>query len=240
MISLLAQPRLFAAMARDGLLPEIFCRKDDKGNLFWSNILCGVPMTVLAAVVPFSWLDDAISVGILIAFNLTNSSLILMECELENNRKLSLGRMLLLFHIVAFFTGMTSSDSLQWVQIGFLVVIISFALFIHFHFPPTGCFGDPLLRRHDSNVDWQLFDNDNSTFQTPFMPLLPLLGISMNWYLITQLEWKGMLLLVMYLLLVSAFYLASGRSRQVSNYRYDRIHDVEGPVLLREFSLPTR
>jgi amino acid transporter len=81
LISLLAQPRLFAAMAKDGLLPLIFAKQNADGNFVWGNVLSGVPMTLLATFVPFSWMDDAISVGILFAFNMTNSALILMKCR---------------------------------------------------------------------------------------------------------------------------------------------------------------
>lgn len=81
-ISFLAQPRLFCAMAEDGLMPSIFSRRSQQsGSLFWSNLICGIPMAVLATFVPFRYLDDGISVGILVAFNMTNTSLILMKCD---------------------------------------------------------------------------------------------------------------------------------------------------------------
>jgi amino acid transporter len=237
LISLLAQPRLCAAMARDNLLPEIFGRTDDRGNLFWSTILSGIPMTIVATVVPFSYLDDCISVGILIAFNMTNSSLILMRCESSHNG-LPLSYALLFYHLLAFATGLASHvTSTRWIPLGFVAFNVGFAVYLSRACPSNGSFGQ--LRRHDSNAE--LVESSTAIFQTPCMPLLPLLGISMNWYLIAQLEWTGMLLLILYLGIVSAMYLTVGSSKPRSwGPHYDRIRDVDGPVLLREFSLPKR
>ena len=49
LIALMAQPRLQLAMANDGLLPEIFSRVDETGNLKWGCLLSGVPMITIAA-----------------------------------------------------------------------------------------------------------------------------------------------------------------------------------------------
>ena len=243
LIALLAQPRLCAAMAHDHLLPEIFGRTDERGNLFWSNILCGVPMTILATVVPFSFLDDAISVGILIAFNMTNSSLILMKCEYRNHTH-SISKNLIFFHALAFGTGLASHiKSPKWTPLVSVAVTVCFAIYLHRRFPPTGSFGS-LLRHHDSNVKWDSMDGDDRvTFQAPCMPLLPLLGCAMNWYLIAQLEWSGMLLLLFYLGLVTALYMIFGDNKRPWAHHYDSLHqddDTDGHILLREFSTPKR
>eukprot|EP00546_Thalassionema_frauenfeldii_P011805 CAMPEP_0178906506 /NCGR_PEP_ID=MMETSP0786-20121207/6867_1 /TAXON_ID=186022 /ORGANISM="Thalassionema frauenfeldii, Strain CCMP 1798" /LENGTH=409 /DNA_ID=CAMNT_0020578229 /DNA_START=101 /DNA_END=1327 /DNA_ORIENTATION=+ len=52
LISLLAQPRLFVAMARDGLLPKLFL------ELKAGTWVSGIGMTLLAGFVPFQQLDD--------------------------------------------------------------------------------------------------------------------------------------------------------------------------------------
>jgi amino acid transporter len=173
LISLLAQPRLCAVMARDNLSPEIFGRTDHRGNLFWSTILSGIPMTILATVVPFSYLDDCISVGILISFNMTNSSLIIMKCESSYNGP-PLSYALLFYHLLAFGTGLTSHvTSPSWIPIGFVALTIGFAVYLSRACLSNGSFGQ--LRRHDSNVE--LVESSTATFQAPSMPLLE---ISMN------------------------------------------------------------
>jgi amino acid transporter len=244
LISLLAQPRLCAAMAHDGLLPEIFGRTNNRGNLFWSNILCGVPMAILATVVPFSYLDDCISVGILVAFNMTNSSLILMKCQSPSHASPNyLSQNMIIFHILAFASGMAShvtSPTRKWIPLGFVAVIIAFAIRIHHQCPPHGSFGGSLLQRQDSSLDLVSTGNDTAVFQTPLMPLLPLLGIAMNWYLIAQLEWSGLVLLVVYLGIVSMVYMCFGGNKKPWGHHYDRVHERDEPILLREISLPKR
>ncbi|KAE9174839.1 hypothetical protein PF005_g25676, partial [Phytophthora fragariae] len=68
-------------MARDGLLPAAFSEVDAKGNLFRGTLLCGVAVTALAVFVPFHVMWNFISLGILVAFNLTNSSLLFVRAS---------------------------------------------------------------------------------------------------------------------------------------------------------------
>ena len=81
LVSFLAQPRLQYAMARDGLLPEIFGEVDKNGNLLMSILISGFLCTLIALFVPFTNLNDMISAGVLISFNLTNSSLIIIRYD---------------------------------------------------------------------------------------------------------------------------------------------------------------
>ncbi|CAH0493768.1 unnamed protein product [Peronospora farinosa] len=80
-IGFLAQPRVQYAMAKDGLLPPVFAHVDANGNLFCGTLLCGIGVTLLAVFVPFHVLWNFISLGILVAFNLTNSSLLLVRAS---------------------------------------------------------------------------------------------------------------------------------------------------------------
>ncbi|TDH68006.1 hypothetical protein CCR75_003828 [Bremia lactucae] len=78
-ISFLAQPRVQYAMAKDGLLPATFAQLDVNGTLFRGTLLSGIGVTLLAMFVPFHVLWNIISLGILVAFNITNSSLLLVR-----------------------------------------------------------------------------------------------------------------------------------------------------------------
>ncbi|CEG47728.1 amino acid-polyamine-organocation family [Plasmopara halstedii] len=78
-IAFLAQPRVQYAMAKDGLLPSIFARVDSAGNVIHGTLLSGIGVTFLAVFVPFHVLWNFISLGILVAFNLTNSSLLFLR-----------------------------------------------------------------------------------------------------------------------------------------------------------------
>ncbi|KAG7340627.1 amino acid permease [Nitzschia inconspicua] len=305
LISLLAQPRLFAAMAKDGLLPAIFAKQNADGNFVWGNVLSGVPMMFLATFVPFSWMDDAISVGILFAFNMTNTALILMKCNsfhdaldinplsdaqdcnddegegivvvptLFNQRQklLSLPQHLLCYHCIALLAGISSHLETSGgnaavttvVQGGAAVAALSFALYIHRKFPSTGRFGDWSLHSRQQKI----FASDETDhpeeyvyhrptlcsvevlpFEVPLVPFLPLVGVFVNWFLIAQLDWYGILLLLLFLTIISVLYLwcVNGSQKHAVEYsnhqtRYDRVDCNEsegGRVLLREFSLPKR
>ena len=76
LVSVLAQPRLQFALARDGLLPKVFARLDAKGNLSYSIMFSGIGSTLVALFVPFTSLNDVISAGVLISFIMTNVSLL--------------------------------------------------------------------------------------------------------------------------------------------------------------------
>ena len=191
-----------------------------------------MPMTILATFVPFSFLDDAISVAILIAFNMTNSSLIIMKCE--SPRRIccprSLSKSLVLYHLLALVAGVVSHVKFKWIPLLFLFVTIGYAVYLHYQYPPTSSFGDSSLHRHDSKIEWESLGND--VFQTPLVPILPLLGIGINWYLIAQLEWTGMLLLLSYLGFVSLLYFVFGRNKSDWVSRLE--HEEEGDILLEE------
>lgn len=157
-----------------------------------------------------------ISVGILMAFSMTNSSLILLRCNSPPDQPNRLSWSLVLFNFVAFMTGLACRAdsplglSLQSIVVGTLLLL---AITISMTFPKSKDFGGDILRRHDSNAEGLLqLDNGNAfSFQAPLVPLFPLTGISINWYLISQLELNGIAFLVVYIGMVSSLYLASCR-----------------------------
>lgn len=105
-IGFLAQPRVQYAMAKDGLLPHVFARVDSNGNLFHGTLLCGLAVTLIAVLVPFQVLWNFISLGILVAFNLTNSSLLLVRTSRSRptaSRPRSHGRLIAAFLLTSFF-----------------------------------------------------------------------------------------------------------------------------------------
>ena len=79
LISFMAQPRLLYAMSQDKLAPALFARANADGNLTESLLVSGAAFTILAAFIPFKYLENMVSAGILINFNLTNAAYILMR-----------------------------------------------------------------------------------------------------------------------------------------------------------------
>eukprot|EP01041_Mallomonas_annulata_P007041 gene7041-14322_t len=100
LLSLLAQPRVFFAMAEDGLLPKMFSVISPRGVLRNNILVCGAVFTVVSIFIPFTYLNDMISAGVLISFNMTNSSLIMVRrgYAIVANRCV---RLLTWFHVFA-------------------------------------------------------------------------------------------------------------------------------------------
>lgn len=75
----LAQPRVFYALAKDGLMPSAFLDLDGSGNPRFSVYATGVLLILCGALLPFDLLANAISGGVLVAFNLVNCCTILLR-----------------------------------------------------------------------------------------------------------------------------------------------------------------
>jgi amino acid transporter len=83
LISVLAQPRLQFAMAEDGMLPKFFSATNKNGVLVKGTIAMGALMTLVSVFVEFSSINDMISAGVLLAFNFTNMSVIVVNTRSE-------------------------------------------------------------------------------------------------------------------------------------------------------------
>jgi APA family basic amino acid/polyamine antiporter len=65
----IAQPRIFMIMGRDGLLPPVFAKIHPKNRTPHINtVITGIGIAALAAVFPLDVLGDLVSMGTLIAF----------------------------------------------------------------------------------------------------------------------------------------------------------------------------
>jgi APA family basic amino acid/polyamine antiporter len=209
LISQLAQPRLQQSMARDGLLPELFCRLDKKGNLFWGALISGIVMTLIATFVPFNDLNDFISAGILIGFSMTNSSLILLRMESPPSRPNFLPQALVVFHLFCISLGMVLSKGTPGlaVKMVFTALTVVIALGIAYTCPRSSGFGGNILRGADrSLVAPEKGFTDKDYFEAPFMPYLPFIGIFANWYLVSQLGLYGLATVLLYFILVAILY----------------------------------
>jgi APA family basic amino acid/polyamine antiporter len=66
---LLGQPRIFYAMAKDGLLPPVFARVHPKFRTpSFSTVLTGVVAAAVAGMLPVTILGELVSIGTLLAF----------------------------------------------------------------------------------------------------------------------------------------------------------------------------
>jgi amino acid transporter len=191
-------------MSVDKQLPLIFSKIDEHGNLYNSIIVCGIICSLIALLIPFTYLDDMISAGVLVSFNLTNSSLIIIRRSTEEKQSLlKCQKYVGLYNIfIAIFSYFfielieTSNDSFN-IYFGFIISLLFCLYFVYNIFGLPEC--------DDSSNEVQ--------FRVPFVPLLPLFGIMINYMLIAQLSQRGIFMVVGYFGFAVSFYFANGFNR---------------------------
>mmetsp|Transcript_33566 Transcript_33566/g.81161 ORF Transcript_33566/g.81161 Transcript_33566/m.81161 type:complete len:223 (-) Transcript_33566:1853-2521(-) len=173
----------------------------------------GVLMTIFATAVPFSYLDDFVSAGILIAFTVTNCSLVIMRRESPEFNPHLLPKLLAWFNAFAFLTCLVVSHGLQS-PIGWIVAFLlgSLSVFITTKIsrqcPPMRSFGNAASKTAK-------FYGDKKYFSTPLVPYIPCFGMFANYFLISQLSFFGIGLLFTYSLVLVLFYFFYGSRNSV-------------------------
>lgn len=181
LISLMAQPRLQYALAKDGLLPEIFARVDRNGNIWHGTIISGIVIVLIASFVPFEHLNDMISAGILVAFCMTDSSLVIMRHESPHNDG-RVERLLGWFNVNALMFGLSLTHFKDNIVGNIVTICSTFGLLMClrglYQCPKAVLFGGSIrASQYKGSVDMRI----DSYFKTPCMPLIPCLGIFVNW-----------------------------------------------------------
>jgi basic amino acid/polyamine antiporter, APA family len=202
LISFMAQPRLQYAMAVDGLLPPVFSRLDRHGNLRDSMVVTGVALTLVALLVPFTYLNDMISAGVLLSFNLTNSSLVVIRRQ-DPAAPRRCVTLLAWFNGLAFLSAMLFAY-LDLESVWVLLPALSLAALGYLAWE-LAC----LPETADPEAEVQ--------FRVPWAPLTPLLGIYLNSYLVAQLTPSGLLLILGYVAVGVLFYFSYGIRHSVGN-----------------------
>jgi len=69
LVMMLGQPRIFYAMAKDGLLPPRFAKIHTKFRTpYFSTVITGIAACILAGILPINILGELVSIGTLLAF----------------------------------------------------------------------------------------------------------------------------------------------------------------------------
>ena len=159
----------------------------------------------IATVVPFTYLDDLVSSGILLAFAMTDASVILArQTPPADATCYPLEKKMVAFNFLSFVTGLllrnyfSHDTTARWIQI---LTIFSCAgtFFIGYK-----------IQNHCS---WTHNKQMTGTFLTPFVPTLPLIGCFVSLYLIAQLELIGLLAIFGYVGMFVGFYFYHSQKR---------------------------
>ncbi len=80
LVSLLGQPRIFFAMAKDGLLPDTFAKIHPKyGTPHVTTWITGISCAIIAGLFPLNLLGELISIGTLLAFALVCAGVLVLR-----------------------------------------------------------------------------------------------------------------------------------------------------------------
>ncbi|MFB6617784.1 amino acid permease [Streptomyces sp. NPDC085524] len=119
---LYGQTRILFAMSRDGLVPKVFAKVDEKtgaprANVVIVSLFCGV----LAAFIPLGKLADATSIGTLFAFGLVNVAVIILrrtKPDMPRTFKVALFPVTPILGAIACGYMMFELDSATWMVFG--------------------------------------------------------------------------------------------------------------------------
>jgi APA family basic amino acid/polyamine antiporter len=196
LVSFLAQPRLNYALSCDGLMPRIFAKVDAKGNLFENTLITGIVFTVVAFLVPFDTLWDVVSFGILLSFNMTNASLLMIRMRRQSPTlapKL-IGLMVGSAWLAAFFyqIGYSNEGHTWCLVLGILFLVLAIVT----------CFAMYVKCPQDHpNAD---------CFSSPFVPFIPTIAVLANFYLAAQINYTGIYASIAWLAASVVFYFSYG------------------------------
>lgn len=221
LVSFLAQPRLFYQLSTDGHMPKIFSKVNSQGNLVQSIVITGVALSALALFVPFTYLDDFISAGILLSFCLTNASLIVF-------RRGNCRKILVIFFVSSLIGSLCASGAANTSQsqqptrkilliltsaVSFLISLCA-AMYIHVKYPEIS---NTLSSEGPVNGGTINSHIPDALFRVPLVPWIPLSASLINCLLISNLSTSGLLLLTLYLMLATVIYI----------YRYISKHGLQ-------------
>ncbi|KDO23846.1 hypothetical protein SPRG_11278 [Saprolegnia parasitica CBS 223.65] len=222
LIGFLAQPRVQCAMAKDGLMPAVFKRLDAHGNPRMGAILCGLFLIVLATCVEFHVLWNFISLGILLAFNMTNLSLLVVRYEATQiecaSVQLKLPFVLGVFSLASWLAAWHWQEAIiapsrtegyvyeYMAAAGFYVASLFTAM-------AAGMVGllactKPVQKSLPKAIVDEV--EASALFRCPGVPLVPCVAMFFNWLLVVQMPVPTVVMMVLWILLAICVYFAYG------------------------------
>ncbi len=128
LVMMLSQPRIFLAMARDGLLPTgFFGAIHDRFRTPWkSTILTGVCVAAMGAFLPLRILAELVNIGTLLAFVIVCAAVLIMRRthpEVRRPFRVPFGSLFPILGILSCLLLMFSLPVANWVRLAVWLVI---------------------------------------------------------------------------------------------------------------------
>jgi len=226
LVSFMPQPELLAAMSEDSLIPSVFREEDKNGVFRKGGLMAGGVLVLITFAVPFDILWDVISLGVILSFNLTNTSLIMLRCG-NGGKKVS-------------NKVVRNLATLLWVTGGP-------GAYMTWH-----GYCDPML--NDGEVDWKLsvpgfvlllcsvvvtwqidvhrktfcdMTTKSEIFMTPFVPYTPAFAVVLNFFLMAQFNLQDHIIFLSAIGICVSGYVAyksakHARKRARTSFRYSK------------------
>ena len=136
LVMMLSQPRVFLAMARDGLLPRsFFAAVHDKYRTPWkSTILCGFAVALMSAFLPLGILAELVSIGTLFAFVIVCAAVLIMRRTNPNAERPFRAPLVPLVPILGIAICLLLMFSLPWENWARLLGWLALGLVIYFSY----------------------------------------------------------------------------------------------------------
>ncbi len=127
LVMIIAQPRIFMIMARDGLLPKVFARVHPKHRTPHINtLITGFGIAVLAAIFPLDLLADLTSMGTLIAFTAVCAGVLILRYtapELPRTFRVPWAPVICLAGVLSCLGLLSTMNWFNWALMGVWTVI---------------------------------------------------------------------------------------------------------------------